>query len=386
MGRLGLVDHDKVEVSNLHRQIIHTEADKGQKKVFSAAESCRGLNSDITVEPHEVKLTSENVAALVAQYDVIVDATDNPTSRYIINDACVFAAKPLVSGSAIGFEGQLTVYNYLPPPPTQVADAKRGPCYRCVYPKPPSGAAAPRCADNGVVGPVVGVIGSLQAMEAIKVLSGQGGVASGKITLYDARSCEFSSFKLRPRHKKCPVCGDDPSITCLEDSGAALASLSLCASAADPGADSPEGWDVSCGTVASSCKPRAVVLPGQALNGTETSGQEQTRSEGESEGSVLLDVRSSVQFSMCHLYGAVNIPYDGMADGTAKAQIEDVMAKLEPREPGQPKPSCYVICRRGHDSKLATALLRDMGHDTVYNVRGGLNQWAQEVDSDFPTY
>lgn len=377
MGRLGLVDHDEVEVSNLHRQIIHAEADNGQKKVFSAAESCRGLNSDITVEPHETKLTSENVAGLVARYDVVVDATDNPTSRYIINDACVFAGKPLVSGSAIGFEGQLTVYNYLP------VQGKRGPCYRCVYPRPPSGAAAPRCADNGVVGPVVGVIGSLQAMEAIKVLSGQEGVASGKITLYDARRCEFSSFKLRPRHKKCPICGDDPTIKSLEDSGAALASLSLCAATHDVGSYD-ESWDVSCATVAAA-EPRTVVLP--TVESSEAGSQEPSSSgEGVGMTSIMLDVRSSVQFAMCHLRGAINIPYDGIANGAAQAELEALKAKLEAAEQGKPAHSCYVICRRGNDSKWVTALLRSMGLSDVYNVRGGLNQWAREVDQSCPFY
>jgi len=368
VGRMGLADHDAVESSNLHRQVIHQEAAEGQPKVESARKAILALNSLIQVDIHQVQATPESIMPLVEGYDVVVDATDNPTSRYLINDACVFAGKPLVAGSAIGLEGQITVYNYTPPPPpkstpsqeglpaTPSPQTQRGPCYRCVYPKAPSGAAAPRCADNGVLGPIVGVIGSMQALETIKVVAGMPGVLCGRITIYDGIMGTFCTFKLRPQNPKCAVCGDEEHRT-IRDM-ASRPDLTVGCAASLPRPPVPE---VSCKAYASEWQCCTQEGP--------------TSSEGKPH--LLLDVRSEIQFQICRLPGALNVPYKKLQDGSG---LEEVKARIKPEDP------CFVICRRGVDSVSATDLLVSNGFSNVHNVRGGLTDWAKEVDPTFPSY
>ncbi|KAJ6301910.1 hypothetical protein OIU77_016090 [Salix suchowensis] len=202
VGQLGVVDHDVVELNNMHRQVIHTEAYIGQPKVKSAAASCRSINSTIQIVEHQEALRTSNALEILSQYDIIVDATDNAPSRYMISDCCVVLGKPLVSGAALGFEGQLTVYNH-----------NRGPCYRCLFPTPPPTTACQRCADSGVLGVVPGIVGCLQALEAIKIASAVGEPLSGRMLLFDALSARIRIVKIRGRSLQCEVCGENSAFT-----------------------------------------------------------------------------------------------------------------------------------------------------------------------------
>ncbi|ELU15781.1 hypothetical protein CAPTEDRAFT_109679, partial [Capitella teleta] len=205
IGCIGLVDFDEVELSNLHRQILHTERKIGSMKSASVAEACEQLNSRASCIPYHLALTSENAYQLIEKYDIVLDATDNVATRYLLNDACILTGKPLVSGSALRFEGQLTVYNH-----------NGGPCYRCLYPKPPPPETVTNCSDGGVVGVVPGIIGSLQALEAIKLACGLPPSFSQSLLLFDAFST-FRTIKLRPKQRNCVICGESPSITKLID-------------------------------------------------------------------------------------------------------------------------------------------------------------------------
>jgi len=207
IGRLGLVDHDTVELSNLHRQILHTEHRLDVKKSESVAAACHGINSSVHCVPYHLALDSSNAADIIKQYNIVVDATDNVATRYLLNDACVLLGKPLVSGSALRFEGQLTVYNY-----------SGGPCYRCLYPKPPPPETVTNCSDGGVLGVVPGIIGSIQALEVIKIAAGMPGSSySKRLLLFDALEATFRTIRLRDRQPNCAICGDNPSITKLID-------------------------------------------------------------------------------------------------------------------------------------------------------------------------
>ncbi|MBA3533457.1 MAG: molybdopterin-synthase adenylyltransferase MoeB [Ardenticatenales bacterium] len=205
VGTLGIVDFDVVDLSNLQRQILHNEERVGVSKVDSARETIRKLNPDVRVIGHDEPLNSENVMRIIAHYDIIVNGCDNFPTRYLINDAAVMAGKPLVDGSIFQFEGQITVYNH-----------EGGPCYRCLYPAPPPPGEVPSCAEGGVLGVLAGVIGSLQALEAIKILLGTGEILSGRLLLFDALATDFREVRIR-RNQQCPVCGDAPTITELVD-------------------------------------------------------------------------------------------------------------------------------------------------------------------------
>ncbi|KAL0460442.1 UNVERIFIED_CONTAM: Adenylyltransferase and sulfurtransferase MOCS3 [Sesamum latifolium] len=202
IGRVGIVDHDVVELNNLHRQIIHTEAYIGRSKVESAAAACRAINSTVQILEHREAFRTSNALEIVRKYDIVVDATDNVPSRYMISDCCVVLGKPLISGAALGLEGQLTVYNY-----------KGGPCYRCLFPTPPPTTACQRCADSGVLGVVPGVIGCLQALEAIKVAGAVGEPLSGRMLLFDALSARIRVVKIRGRSPQCEACGEIAKLT-----------------------------------------------------------------------------------------------------------------------------------------------------------------------------
>ncbi|KAK9815557.1 hypothetical protein WJX72_005681 [[Myrmecia] bisecta] len=203
IGRLGIVDQDVVELNNLHRQIIHSEARIGMHKAVSAGQSCREINSSIQVEVHTGGFKPANALQLVQRYDIVVDASDNAPTRYLVSDACVVAQKPLVSGAAIGTDGQLTVYCH----------GEEGPCYRCLFPEAPRPESCSRCADVGVLGVIPGIIGSLQALEAIKLASGVGEVLSRKLLLFDGLSGRMHTVKLRARSTTCLACGDSPALT-----------------------------------------------------------------------------------------------------------------------------------------------------------------------------
>lgn len=208
VGAIGIVDFDTVDVSNLQRQIIHSDEGVGDAKVVSAAERLGELNPDIEVETHRARLTTENAVALIGQYDLVVDGSDNFTTRYLLNDACYFAKKPLVAAALLRFEGQLSTFK-----PYLAGDGH--PCYRCLFPSPPAPGSVPRCEQAGIFGAVAGVMGTLQATETIKELLGLGEGLSGKLILYDGLSARFTTLSVKRDHD-CPLCGDDPSIMSLE--------------------------------------------------------------------------------------------------------------------------------------------------------------------------
>ena len=205
VGTIGLIDDDEVDLSNLQRQILHSTADVGRPKVDSATETLKGVNPDVDVVTYQTRLTSENVMEIIDGYDVIVDGCDNLPTRYLLNDASVFAGKPVVHGSIFQFEGQVTVF-----------DPRTGPCYRCLYPEPPPPDMVPSCQEAGVIGVLPGIIGSLQAVEAIKVLLGIGEPLIGKLLLYNALNQDFRKLTLH-KDATCPVCGENPSVTELID-------------------------------------------------------------------------------------------------------------------------------------------------------------------------
>uniref|UniRef100_A0A1A8QC82 Adenylyltransferase and sulfurtransferase MOCS3 n=1 Tax=Nothobranchius rachovii TaxID=451742 RepID=A0A1A8QC82_9TELE len=206
IGRLGLLDYDEVELSNLHRQVLHGEENQGQAKALSAAGSVKRLNSTVECIPYHLQLTPENALQLIQQYDIVADCSDNVPSRYLVNDACVLSGKPLVSASALRLEGQLTVYNY-----------QGGPCYRCLYPVPPPPETVTNCSDGGVLGVVPGVMGCFQALEVLKLASGLSSSCSLQLLMFDAQNLRFRSIRLRPKQADCAVCGDNPSVTRLVD-------------------------------------------------------------------------------------------------------------------------------------------------------------------------
>lgn len=205
VGTLGLVDFDRVDLSNLQRQLLHRTKDVGRLKLDSAEETINGLNPDVHVIKHQLVLTSENIMDVVKDYDIIVNGTDNFPTRYLVNDACVFSGKPLVDGSIFMFEGQATVY-----------DARRGPCYRCLFPTPPPPGEVPSCQEAGVLGVLPGIIGSIEAVEAIKLILAKGEPLIGRLLLFDALSMEFREMKVE-KDPNCPVCGNHPTVTELID-------------------------------------------------------------------------------------------------------------------------------------------------------------------------
>ena len=205
VGTLGLVEFDKVDLSNLQRQLLHRTKDVGRLKLDSAEETINGLNPDVKVVKHPVVLDSSNVMDIIKDYDIVVNGTDNFPTRYLVNDACVFAGKPLVDGSIFMFEGQATVY-----------DARRGPCYRCLFPTPPPPGEVPSCQEAGVLGVLPGIIGSIQAIETIKLILGKGDSLKGRLLLFDAMAMEFREMRIE-KDPNCPVCGEHPTITELID-------------------------------------------------------------------------------------------------------------------------------------------------------------------------
>ncbi|KAJ1735616.1 hypothetical protein LPJ61_000454 [Coemansia biformis] len=345
VGTLGLVDHDTVDHSNLHRQIAHTSAscDSGAHKVVSARMALSRLNPLCRVRTHDMLLDSSNAMETMRGYDVVVDATDNAATRYLINDACVLLGIPLVSGSAVRLDGQLTVYNY-----------NGGPCYRCLFPVPPPPDAVATCSETGVLGIVPGVIGCLQALEVVKVLTGKKMDEAPGMLLFSYKSQpHFRAIKLRPRVATCAVCGDAPTIAGLVD------------------------YAAFCGSGPNDRAPDWTVLddPSQRVSCTEFSA---IQSRTDRRHLLLLDVRDEVQFDICSLPGALNIPADQLEQ--RRPELERAIGALD----GGP---VYAICRRGNLSQLAVKYVRDeLGYAECYDIARGLIGWQEEVDHDFPAY
>nr|XP_060628087.1 adenylyltransferase and sulfurtransferase MOCS3 [Anolis sagrei ordinatus] len=354
VGRLGLVDHDVVELSNLHRQVLHRESRLGLSKAESAASALKELNSSVECEAYTLALSPANAARLVEAYDIVADCSDNVATRYLVNDACVLAGKPLVSASALKMEGQLVVYNH-----------QGGPCYRCLFPKPPPPETVTNCADGGVLGVVPGILGSLQALEVIKIASGMGTSFNRSMLLFDALEGRFRHIKLRPRNPDCAVCGERPSVTTLQD------------------------YEAFCGSSATD-KCRTLHL----LNGDERISVEEYKDILDSQAlHVLVDVRPSVEVEICHLSHSVNIPLsklEGKDEDCLKTLCQTISEAKQRTNNGSSFP-VYVVCKLGNDSQKAVRLLQGLSCDgqgtiSVKDIKGGLMAWANKIDPEFPQY
>ncbi|EPS61089.1 hypothetical protein M569_13711, partial [Genlisea aurea] len=346
VGRVGIVDHDVVELNNLHRQVIHTEAYIGRSKVESAAAACRAINSSVKIVEHKEAFTTSNALEIMRRYDVVVDATDNVPSRYLISDCCVVLGKPLVSGAALGLEGQLTVYNF-----------NGGPCYRCLFPTPPPSTACQRCADSGVLGVVPGIIGCLQALEAIKVTGGIGEPLSGRMLLFDAISSRFRVVRIRGKSSQCEACGENAKMS----------------------EESFRNFDYEKFTESSLITSpwKLELVPREAR----ITGREYHSRVANGERHVLIDVRPSHHYKIVSLPGSINVPL-----GRMEGKVGEIRAALSSDDETGVVGGLYVICRRGNDSQRAVEFLHKVGLSCAKDIIGGLESWAKDVDPTFPTY
>ncbi len=334
VGRIGLVDSDAVDESNLQRQVLHGTSDLGRPKVESARETLTDVNPQVDVLVHEERFTAANARDLLAGYDVVADGTDNFPTRYLVNDACVLLGKPNAYGSIFRFEGQASVFGH-----------PDGPCYRCLYPEPPPPGLVPSCAEGGVLGVLPGIIGLVQATEALKLVLGIGEPLVGRLLLYDALTMRFREMRVT-RDPRCPVCGENPTITELEDRS------ELCA-----------------GSTAESGAPAAA---GEGANGVpEIEPSELSRLVDTGEDVLLLDVRYPEEFRICRIRGSELIPLP-----------------LLTREAGRLDPArrTVVVCHVGIRSAQAVRYLRGLGFRRVENLRGGIDAWSVEVDPSIPRY
>jgi sulfur-carrier protein adenylyltransferase/sulfurtransferase len=326
VGHIGLVDFDVVDESNLQRQIAHGTSTLGVRKTESAKRRLLDLNPNVQVTTYEEQVTSENAFELLGPYDVIVDGTDNFPTRYLTNDASVMLGKPNVYGSIFRFEGQATVFN----------PKAGGPCYRCLYPEPPPPGLVPSCAEGGVLGVLPGVIGTIQATEAIKLIAGIGEPLIGRLMLYDALAMRFRELKLR-RNPDCPVCGDNPTVTELID------------------------YEQFCGIV-----PEPVRADSYEITPIEVADWLKR-----DDAPFLLDVREPNEWQIGHLPGATRISVN---------ELQGRMNELDTAR------EMVVYCRSGARSGRAVDMLRAAGFRKVKNMTGGILRWSDEVDSSIPKY
>ncbi len=329
IGHIGLVDHDRVDTSNLQRQVIHGTSTLHQFKVESARSRMLDLNPGIQVDAYNAPLTSANARQIAADYDLILDASDNFPTRYLTNDLCVLTGKPNVYGSIYRFDGQVSVF-----------DARRGPCYRCLFPAPPPPGLVPACEDGGVLGVLPGTIGTLQATEAIKLLLGIGEPLVGKLLLYNALEMSFEFIKLR-KNPGCKVCGPDPSVSELID------------------------YEAFCGM------PGHDLETGSAGQGWDITASELAERLGRGEALCLVDVREPHELAISSLAGAQVIPLGQLA------------ARLSELDPNQ---EIVLFCKAGFRSRRALELMARAGFHKLKNLKGGINAWAQEVDPSLPIY
>jgi molybdopterin/thiamine biosynthesis adenylyltransferase/rhodanese-related sulfurtransferase len=328
VGTIGLVDFDIVDISNLQRQIIHFTADVGRPKIASAEEKLRAINPELNVIRHEHAVDSTNALELFADYDVIVDGTDNFPTRYLVNDACVLLGKPNVYGSIFRFDGQATVF--FPP---------AGPCYRCLYPEPPPPDLVPNCAEGGVLGILPGLIGVVQATETVKLILGTGSPLIGRLLLYDALEMSFREMKVR-KNPKCPICGPSPTIHALID------------------------YEQFCGVGTTSAPAN-----GTAIEEITPRELQALRLRGTSH--MLLDVRNPEEITICRIEGSTVIPLPELADR---------LGELDTNLP------MIVHCKSGARSAKAIALLQSAGFTKLKNLRGGILAWIKDIDPAQPSY
>lgn len=331
VGKLGLIDFDVVDKSNLQRQIVHGESTVGTLKVESAKKRLADLNSDVEVVTYNERLTSENAMRIFADWDIIIDGTDNFPTRYLANDACVLLKKPYIYGCILRFEGQVSVF-----------DSRTGPCYRCLYPEPPPPGLVPSCAEGGVLGVLCGIIGGLQTNEAIKLILDKGDNLNGRLVLFDALAMKFREMKLR-KDKNCPICGDNPTITELID------------------------YEQFCGILPPQDNPadRALEIEPAAVKQMMDSGK----------NFKLIDVRGQGEYEINRIEGSTLIPLD---------VIEE--RKIEKLNGLQKADEIVVHCKAGVRSLKAAKALIDIGFENVKSMRGGIDEWAETIDPSIPRY
>jgi adenylyltransferase/sulfurtransferase len=328
IGKLGIVDFDQVELSNLQRQILHGDQEVGHPKTASAKASLNRLNPNVDVVLHEARLTSQNAFEIIQPYDIVVDGTDNFPTRYLSNDACVLLKKPNVYGSIFRFEGQASVF----------APHLGGPCYRCLYPEPPPPGAVPSCAEGGVLGVLPGVIGLVQATEVLKLILGIGTSLLNRLLLYDALEMRFRELKLR-RDPQCPLCGDKPSITGLID------------------------YEGFCGIKQQ---------PADYMHPDEVSVQELKQAlHDPTLGIKVIDVREPDEYRIAHIEGVPLFPL---------SQLAQRVTELDPEQP------YYIHCKMGGRSMKALEFLRQQGFKSLKSVQGGITAWSSEIDPSVPKY
>jgi sulfur-carrier protein adenylyltransferase/sulfurtransferase len=328
VGRLGLVDFDSVDFTNLQRQVIHGTNDVGRPKLDSARETLEEINPHVEVETFETRLTSENALGIFSDYDIVADGTDNFPTRYLVNDACVLLGKPNVYGSIFRFEGQASVFY-----------SQQGPCYRCLYPEPPPPGLVPSCAEGGVLGVLPGIIGCIQAMETIKLVLGKGHPLIGRLLLFDALKMKFREVKLR-KNPECPICGTHPTIHELID------------------------YEEFCGIRGEEHTPQLAGIP-------EITAPEVKRMMDERRPFVLVDVREPHEYQICQIPGSRLIPL-----GEVPKRMHELNSADE----------IVVHCRSGMRSAQAVNLLMKAGFRKIHNLQGGILAWSDQVDPNVPKY
>ncbi|MFB3923989.1 MAG: molybdopterin-synthase adenylyltransferase MoeB [Terriglobia bacterium] len=327
IGKLGIVDFDVVDFTNLQRQVIHGTSDVGRPKLHSARETIQDINPNVEVETYETRLTSENALEIIKDYDIIADGTDNFPTRYLVNDACVLLGKPNVYGSIFRFEGQASVFY-----------AKEGPCYRCLYPEPPPPGLVPSCAEGGVLGVLPGIIGSIQALQTIKLILGKGQTLVGRLLLFDALNLKFRELKLR-KNPNCPICGPEATIKELID------------------------YEEFCGIRGEEYVPPTKV--------PEITPVEVKKMMDEKKPFVLIDVREPHEYQICKIPGSKLIPLGEVARRMHELNSAD---------------DIVVHCRSGMRSAQAVEFLMKSGFRKIHNLKGGILAWSDQVDPSVPKY
>jgi sulfur-carrier protein adenylyltransferase/sulfurtransferase len=327
VGRIGIVDFDTVDSTNLQRQVLFSTNDVGKPKVQAAAARLRGLNPDIAIDAYETNLSSDNALDLFKDYDIIVDGTDNFPTRYLVNDACVLLGKPNVYGSIFRFDGQITIFGY-----------PGGPCYRCLYPEPPPPGLVPSCAEGGVLGVLPGIVGTIQAAETLKLIIGKGDPLVGRLLLFDALAMKFRELKLR-KSPECPVCGEHPTVTKLID-------------------------------YVQFCGIRGEEAPTTVTNIPEITPRDLKTRLDRGDDLYILDVREPHEYQICNIGGHL-IPLGELSRRAAELDSsKEIVAH----------------CRSGKRSADAVDFLRKAGFKKIWNLKGGILAWSDEVDPSVPKY
>jgi adenylyltransferase/sulfurtransferase len=327
VGRIGIVDFDVVDSTNLQRQVLFSTSDVGRPKIQAAADRLHGINPDITIDAYETTLTSDNALELFKDYDIIIDGTDNFPTRYLVNDACVLLGTPNVYGSIFRFDGQITIFGY-----------PGGPCYRCLYPEPPPPGLVPSCAEGGVLGVLPGIVGTIQAAETLKLILGAGDPLVGRLLLFDALAMKFRELKLR-KNPECPVCGEHPTVTKLID-------------------------------YVQFCGIRGEEAPTTVTNIPEITPRDLKERLDRGDDLYILDVREPHEYQICNLGGHL-IPLGELSQRAAELDSsKEIVAH----------------CRSGKRSAEAVDFLRKAGFKKIWNLKGGILAWSDEVDPSVPKY